>query len=336
MINRESYIKEELISWLLEDDNPSVRYFVLADLLGKSINNPELIQAKQDILQKGIVPLILSKQKEGGYWEEKDKFYTNKYKGTVWQLIILAESGVKASDDVRIGNACEFILKNSQDPESYGFSIYYSTKTGGGRPGGVIPCLTGNMVFSLIRLGYLDDDRIQKAIGWITKYQRFDDGNNEKLRGWPYDQFEPCWGKHTCHMGVVKALKALAEIPPERRSHEVNITIEKAVEYLLKHHIYKKSHDLSKIAKPGWLRLGFPLMYQDDILEVLEILTRLGHNDNRMQDAINILISKQDKQGKWILENTYNSRLQVTIEKKGTPSKWLTYKTLLFLKRYYD
>lgn len=334
MKNWKSYIKEDTIHWLLEDSNPSVRYMTLSELLEKSTHNPELIQAKQEILQKGIIPLILSKQKEGGYWEEEDKFYTNKYKGTVWQLIILAESGVEGKDDLRIRDACEFILKNSQERKNYGFSMYHSNRTGGGRSGGVIPCLTGNMVFSLVRLGYLNDERVQKSIQWITRYQRFDDGVDQSPCGWPYDQSEPCWGKHTCHMGVVKALKALAEIPPERRSHEVNRTIEKAAEYLLKHHIYKKSHDLSKIAKPGWLRLGFPLMYQDDILEILEILTQLGYRDNRMEDAIKVLISKQDKMGRWLMENTFNGRFQVNIEKKGEQSKWITFKALRILKRY--
>jgi hypothetical protein len=99
-------------------------------------------------------------------------------------------------------------------------------------------------------------------------------------------------------MGVVKALKALAEIPFNQRNKEVKKTIEEGVEYLLKHHIYKRSHDLSRVSKPGWLRLGFPLMYQTDVLEILGILTRLGYHDERMQDAIDLLISKQDNQGR--------------------------------------
>ena len=99
------------------------------------------------------------------------------------------------------------------------------------------------MVFSLIRLGYLNDERVQKAIQWITKYRRYDDGIDEKPWGWPYDQSDACRGKHSCPMGLVKALKALAEIPAGRRNGEVINTIEPAVEYLLSHHIYKRSHD---------------------------------------------------------------------------------------------
>ncbi|GAB4114673.1 MAG: hypothetical protein Kow00103_08730 [Candidatus Caldatribacteriota bacterium] len=336
MKNWESLLKTPSISWLLEEDNPSVRYFTLLDLLGKEKIDSEVIQTKKLIALKGIVPKILSKQKEGGYWEEEDRFYTNKYKGTVWQLLILAEMGAHKNLDIRIEKAAEFILNHSQDRLRYGFSVYPSTRFGGGRPSSVIPCLTGNMVYSLIRLGFFHDERVQKAIQWITTYQRFDDGVKRFSKDWPYDQSGlSCWGKHSCHMGVVKALKALAEIPDAQRNKEVKRTIEMAVEYLLQHHIYKRSHNLDKIAKPGWLRLGFPLMYQDDVLEILEILTRLGCYDERMQDAINILISKQNEHGKWILENTFNVRFHINIEKKGEPSKWITLNALRVLKRYY-
>jgi hypothetical protein len=136
-------------------------------------------------------------------------------------------------------------------------------------------------------------------------------------------------------MGVVKTLKALSEIPKELRLPETQKTIDRGVEFLLKHHIYKKSHDLSLVAKPGWLRLGFPLMYQDDILEILDILTGMNIHDPRMQDAIDILVSKQDLQGRWKLENTFNGRFLTDIEKKGESSRWITLKALRVLKHYY-
>ncbi len=85
-----------------------------------------------------------------------------------------------------------------------------------------------------------------------------------------------CWGRHTCSMGAIKALKSLAEIPPERRTPAVRATIGAGAEYLLRHHIFKRSHDLAKVSKPGWKRFGFPLMYQTDVLEILWILGRLG------------------------------------------------------------
>jgi len=335
MSNWKSVLKADPTDWLLGEDNPSVRYLALTDILGVPVDDPEAMKAKDAIMETGVVPQILAKQEEGGYWDKLDKLYTAKYKGTVWQLIVIAELLADGSDE-RIRNACEFILENSQDRESGGFSMHRSARMGGGRHREVIPCLTGNMVWSLIRLGHPSDSRVQRGISWITTYQRFDDAIAEPHQGWPYDKATACWGTHTCHMGVVKALKALSEIPPDERSEDVNRTLLEGVEYMLIHHVHKRSHDLSKVSKPGWRRFGFPLMYQTDVLEILGILTQLGYRDERMQEAVDLVVSKQDASGRWKLANTFNGRFQVDIEEKGEPSKWITLNALRALKRYYD
>ncbi len=335
MRNWKSVLKNDPTDWLLETNNPSVRYFALTTLLKKSETNPDVVAAKNEIMQTAKVPQILDKQNTQGYWEAPDKFYTAKYKGTVWQLIILAELGADGNDE-RIKKACEFIMAHSIDPESGGFSMMHSTKTGGGRHSAVIPCLTGNMVWSLIQLGFLDDPRVEAAINWITKYQRFDDGDVHVPKGWLYDKLTSCFGNHSCHMGVAKALKALVAIPVTKRSDEVNSFLEAGAEYWLIHHIHKKSHDLSQVSKPSWLKFSFPLMYQTDALEILDILTALGYRDERMQEAIDILVSKQDDDGRWNLERTFNGRFQTNIEQKGKPSKWITLKAFTVLKRFYN
>lgn len=328
-------LKADPTNWLLEEDNPSVRYFTLTDLLKHSENASEVAKSKQQIMETGIVPQILSKQKSGGYWGSPSDFYVrSKYKGTVWTLILLAELGADGKDE-RVRKACEFILRNSQHRESGAFS-YFGTDEKGGRRDTVIPCLTGNMVYSLLRFGLLENEQIQHAIEWIAKYQRFDDGLAERVKGWPYDRYVSCWGKHSCHMGVIKALKALAEIPVEKRSGNVKNVIDRGVEYVLAHHIYKRSHDLSKVSKPSWLRFGFPKMWQTDVLEILQILTKLGVKDERMQEAIDLVVSKQNDEGKWLLENTFNGRFLVSIERKGKPSKWITLNALGVLRGFYE
>jgi len=330
-----SWLHADPTEWLLETDNPSVRYFTLRDLLEKPDTTSEVKEAKQDIMRTGVVPAILEKQKNEGYWQEPERFYSAKYKGTVWQLMILAELGADGNDD-RIRKACEFILSRSQDLESGGFAYSSSVKKGGGRHSEVIPCLTGNLIWSLIRLGCLTDSRLQKGIDWITDYQRFDDRISEAPKGGPYDRLRTgCFSRHSCHMGAVKTLKALAEIPENKQTTAVKKTIEKGAEYFLLHHVFKSSHNLDRVPKPGWLRFGFPLMYQTDALEILGILTKLGYKDQRMQEAIDVVVSKQDTHGRWKLENTFNGRYQVNIEKKEEPSKWITLHSLRVLKRYY-
>jgi hypothetical protein len=192
------------------------------------------------------------------------------------------------------------------------------------------------MAWSLIGLGYLDDTRLQKAIAWITIHQRFDDRVDKPPKGWPYDIAYGCWGRHTCSMGAIKALKALSEISEEARSAEVKETIVKGAEYFLQHHVHKRSHNLEKVCKPGWLKFGFPLMYQTDALEISDILTKLGYYDDRMREAVDLLVSKQDEQGRWLLESTFNGRFQTNIESKGKPSKWITLKAFRVLKRVHS
>lgn len=323
------------VQWLLGGDDPSVRYFTLTGLLGEAADSDAAVAARRAIMSEGAVPLILSAQGDDGHFGDRDRFYTAKYSGAVWTLLILAELGADGAD-ARVRAACEAVLRDAQDPDSGGFSTDRSKKTGGGLHSMVIPCLTGNLVFSLIRLGMLDDPRVQRAVDWITTYQRFDDAEGEAPTGWPYDRLEMCWGRHTCHMGAVKALKALAEVPPERRTPAVQSTITAGAEFMLRHHVHRRSHDLARDSKPGWRRLSFPLMYQTDVLEILLILTRLGYRDERMREALDLVASKTDAQGRWKLQQTFNGRFVVPIEAKGAPSRWVTLRALEVLQEAGD
>lgn len=329
-----SVLKGDVVPWLLEEENPSVRYFTLKEILDKKENNKDVRKARSEIMISGVVPKILAKQKPGGNWEEPHRFYTAKYKGSVWQLLILAELGADGNDP-KIKKACEFILQNSFAIENGGFSIDASKNKGGGLPRRVIPCLTGNMLFSLIRMGYIDDERVMQGIDWITKYQQFNDGVESLPKGLPFATHPACWGNHSCHMGVVKALKCLAEIPKAKRSRSVKNTIEAGAEFMLIHHIHRRSHNLNRDSKAGWRKFRFPQMYQTDILEIVGILAKLNYNDERMQEAIDIVLEKQDRNGKWKLENTFNGKYQVNIERKDKPSKWITLKALSVLKSVY-
>lgn len=325
-----SSVRSSPLCWLLEPAEPSVRYLTLTELLGFRPENPEVLATRAEIMTIGPVPRILAGQKPGGYWGRPQDFYVrSKYKGTVWSLILLAELGANGKDK-RIRRACEFVLKWSQDRESGGFAHRGTAR--GGNPDAVIPCLSGNMVWCMIRFGLLDDPRVQHGIDYIVNNQRFDDGC-ERPRGGQYDTHLSCWGRHTCHMGVVKTLKALAEIPESRRSAGVKRTIRQGVEYLLRHYIYKRSHDLCRVSKPQWLKLGFPHMWNDDVLEILGILAKLKVRDPRVNEAIALVESKQDSSGRWNLESSFNGRTRVRIEQEGKSSKWVTLNAIVTLAR---
>ena len=55
-----------------------------------------------------------------------------------------------------------------------------------------------------------------------------------------------------------------------------------------------------------------------------------------MQETVDLVLSKQDAQGRWNLESTFNGRFQVNVERKGELSKWITLNALKALKRFYS
>ncbi|MFO7612349.1 MAG: hypothetical protein R6W99_07700 [Clostridia bacterium] len=172
-------LKEDPTDWLLEEENPSVRYLTLKNILDRANDDKEVMTAGQEIMQTGIVPDILKKQREQEYIQTYPRFYTSKYAGLVWSLITLAELGAEATPQIK--EQCEYLFENSQERQGGGFSLNSAARTGGGRATEVIPCLTGNMVWSLIHFGYLEDPRLQKAVGWITRFMRLNDGAEETL-----------------------------------------------------------------------------------------------------------------------------------------------------------
>jgi hypothetical protein len=320
-----------VIDWLLEEENPSVRYFALTKLLGGKESDPETLKARAAIMRKGLVPRLLKMRNKDGYWGEPGMFYKDKYGGTVWQLLVLAESGADGSDP-ELRKSCEYLIGASQNSETGGFSVEQSARKGGGLPSYVIPCLTGNAIFSLFKLGFGNDPRVAAAVKWLCDRLRFDDGT----AGPPedddyYRRFEMCFGRHSCHMGVVKALKGLAAIPASERSAKEKAAVKKGIEFILLHHVHKKSHDLSAVSKPGWLKFGLPLMYQTDALEIFLILRELGCADARMGEALEEVRKARGADGRWIMRNSNNGKMLVDIEEKGKPSKWITLRALSVL-----
>ncbi|MCX6652762.1 MAG: hypothetical protein NT137_05350 [Methanomassiliicoccales archaeon] len=322
-------VKGDSTDWLLNEDNPSVRYLALKDLLGRRESDEELSEARRRIMEMGMVPRVLAKQRPEGHWGRPEDFYMrSKYKGTVWNLILLAELSADP-EDARVKAACEFVLRWSQERASGGFSVMGSVEAGG-RKGQVLSCLTGNMAFSLIQLGYGEDRRVKKALDWITTYQRYELVSRAP-RVWPY-LYERCWRDHTCRSGAVKSLKALAEVPEGARTKEMRARIEEGAEYILAQHIFRKPPDLVEVSRKEWLNLGFPLIWNTDVLEILWILARLGIRDERMRETVEAVLSKQGEDGRWRQENRFEGRFITSIERNGRESKWVTLNALRTLK----
>jgi len=67
----EEFISDDTINWLLEDDNPSVKYYTLVDLLGKSIDNKDVTTAKEQIMKTVfyfLLPYVLISFQQIAIW----------------------------------------------------------------------------------------------------------------------------------------------------------------------------------------------------------------------------------------------------------------------------
>ncbi len=78
-----SHLHASVIPWLLENDNPSVKYLTLKEIHEKPKTHPKVLTASKNIMITSAIPKILAKQTPGGYWEKAEDFYIRtKYRRT--------------------------------------------------------------------------------------------------------------------------------------------------------------------------------------------------------------------------------------------------------------
>lgn len=324
-----THLKADPLPWLLEPDpeNPGVRYFVLTDLLDRPADDPEVITARRAVMTSGPVPVILDAQEADGSWAKPGSGYSPKYRGTAWQIIILADLGADPTDE-RVQRGCEYLLSHSIASNG-AFSVYTKPV-----PSGSVHCLNGNLLYALLRLGYGDDPRVQTALDWQVRaitgegaFQYLKSATSGPNFACSVNEGQPCgWG-------AVKAMKALAAVPPDQRTPAIERAIEAGVEFLFSRDPAAADYPYTQRVSTTWFKFGFPLSYWSDVLETTAALAELGYgNDPRLANALEFILTKQDAQGRWKLQNSLNGKMWADIEEKKKPSKWVTLRVLRVLK----
>jgi len=129
-------------------------------------------------------------------------------------------------------------------------------------------------------------------------------------------------------------MKALIAVPLDLRTPTVQRAIKVGAEFLLSRDPAVADYPYTERVSSTWFKFGFPLSYWSDVLETAAVLVELGYGDDpRLDNALQLILSKQDAQGRWKLENTLNGKVWADIEQKGKPSKWVTLRALRILKR---
>ena len=304
------------LSWLLEDDQPAVRYRALVDLVGLPENHPEVREVCSEIPRRGWAADILKRQKPGGYWESAGSLYRPKYTATNWMALVLSDLGVTKEDPRVVATAGLFFREWMDEKKENIFKDEV--------------CIVGNTARFMTHFGYYGDPRVKKLFDRLLEDQK-EDG------GWH------CWESDRGTLDCWEALAAFAAVPERDRTRAMKGSIDRGAEFYLERRLF---HEGEARYRP-WFRLHYPVHYYYDILVGLDVLTSLGFGgDRRLKDAIEILERKR-RSGRWSLERVHpdppsyawgpRNRRQRTkpfsLEKAGNPSKWITLMASRVLKR---
>jgi hypothetical protein len=340
MSNWREMLNADPLPWLLEEETPAVRHLALLQLLDRPPGAPDVREARAAAMREEPIAAILAAQDPAGFWARPGPGYNPKYASTVWSVMFLDQMGAD-SDDPRIQAACEYVLRHTQT-RSGGFGAW----GGGPRPDAppgpslTLHCLNGNLLRALIGFGWLEDERVRRAIDWQAAAITGEGEIRYYLSGTTGPGFSCSANEQLpCAWGAIKALLALARIPPERREPHVTRAIEQGADFLLRHDLASAAYPAgwsNTAPSPLWFRLGFPLGYTADLLQLLTGLCELGYaKDQRLAGAVAWLLSKQDKAGRWRNEAPPRGKMWVEIDARGAPSKWVTLGACAALKAVY-
>ena len=284
-----------VIDWLLEENQPAVRYFTLIDLLGRRRNDSDVREAYSSIARKGWAFDILRSQKTEGHWESARSLYKPKYTATNWMSIVLSDLGL-TKENRQVRKAADLFFKQWLAIPS--MTNIFNDEV----------CIVGNTARMLTCFGYGDDFRVRKLFDRLVEDQK-DDG------GWHC--FESSSGTLDCW----EALAAFSTLPKSKQTRKIRNSIEKGVEFYLKRKLFV---DGEKKYAP-WFRFHYPNHYYYDLLLGLDVITRLGYgNDRRLRPALDILNQKRQKEGTWLLENVHpdlGTGLNTAFERSQNPSR---------------
>jgi hypothetical protein len=326
---------EKTLSWLLEPESPGLRYLALRDLGDLPENDPALIQARSEAHKKGPIAEILSKMDPAGFWSKPGAGYNPKYFSTAWSLITLAQLGACVGEDERITKACSYLLDHAMANGGQ-FSI-------NGAPSGTIDCLQGNLCWALLALGF-QDPRLESAFEWMARTVTGEgmasgEEKNAERRFYAYKcgpQFA-CGAnnKLPCAWGAVKVMLAFGILPSARQTPLIQKAINTGIDFLFSVDPATAGYPSGSTGRPSqsWWKFGFPVFYVTDILQIVEALVTVGfEKDPRLSNAFQLIRSKQDDQGRWLLEYDLAGKTWIDYGQKHQPNKWVTLRALRALK----
>jgi hypothetical protein len=306
------------IDWLLDSD-PAIRWQVLRDL----VHAPAEVVATERarVAVEGWGARLLALQGDDGQWAGGACFPAEGWRrheeGQPWTstlptLQLLCDFGVVPSAD-RVRRAVALVHDHCRWEHA-------------GQPffdGEVEPCINGRTV----TLGAYFHQEVDGVVARLLGEQLEDGGwNCEAENGSVRSSFATTINVLEGLLAHQRATGGSAESVAARRRGEA---------YLLERELFRRK-STGEVVDPTWLQFSFPTRWHYDLLRALDYFRSAGEApDPRIGAAIDLLRSKRQPDGTWLLENTHPGKVHFALEDgDGRPSRWNTLRSLRVLDWY--
>jgi hypothetical protein len=310
------------MDWLLDSD-PAIRWQVLRDLADAPADVVAAERAR--VATEGWGARLLALHGEDGQWEGGALFPARWFESasgerppgqpwtaTAYSLVALHDFGVDPDAD-QVRRAVAQVREHCR--WEHAGQPFFS--------GEVEPCINGMVV----TLGAYFDQNVEGVVARLVTEQLEDGGwNCEAENGSVRSSF------HT----TIRVLEGL--LVHERAtggSAESIAARRRGEDYLLERRLLRRK-STGDVIDPAWLQFSFPTRWHYDVLRGLEYFRAAGDPpDPRVREAIDLLRSKQQPDGTWLLENTHPGAVHFALEDgDGRPSRWNTLRALRVLRWY--
>ncbi len=310
------------LDWLLDSD-PAIRWQVLRDLADASVDVVAAERAR--VATEGWGARLLALQGDDGQWEggalfpagwfdipREERPAGQPWTATAYSLVALHDFGIDPADD-RVRGAVAQVREHCRWEHD-------------GQPffaGEVEPCINGMVV----SLGAYFDQDVDDVVARLVGEQLEDGGwNCEVENGSVRSSFNTTIRVLEGLLEHERATGGSAESMAARRTGEA---------YLLERKLFRRL-STGEVVDPAWLQLSFPTRWHYDVLRGLEYFRAAGDPpDERMDEAIDLLRSKRQADGNWLLENTHPGAVHFALEDgDGRPSRWNTLRAQRVLRWY--
>jgi hypothetical protein len=305
-----------VIPWLLDSD-PSIRWQVMHDLTGAS--GDEVAAERARIATEGVGAKLLALQAPDGKWG--GAAWNRGWSSTMHVLMLLRDMGLDpASDQARRAVGLVRDRVTWQGWPAYDGNPFFA--------GEVEPCINGQVA----AVGAYFDQDVRGIVDRLLGEQLADGGwNCEAANGSTRSSFNT----------TICVLEALLEYERMGGGGSVAAGRRRGEEYLLERRLLRRKSTGERIEhdrKGGssWARFAFPTWWHYDVLRALEYFRRVDTTpDPRVAEAIELVVSKRDRDGRWALETAYAGRMPVELDDgEGRPSRWNTLRALRVLRWY--